>query len=225
MNFRSPLSYPIRAMVAAHSALFKLAQALVMKGAACSAVRHSSGNWAPEHEPDEVRMAWSAAALTLGPDPDPEPEPDPVPVAVAAGAAAVDVAAGTAAADVELCLGTRGQAAARPPRRRTEKCWRCMVVLRVGGGKDGITSFRGVSDNRSLEKERKNWLSQLFKKYKEEEDNERECVARGQRQHRPSKDHIRMIYILHSQRAPDKDSVALGLSADVKTHSASFDPR
>ena len=125
MNFRSPLSYPIRAMVAAHSALFKLAQALVMKGAACSAVRHSSGNWAPEHEPESFRMARSAAALTLGPDPDPDSVP--VPVAVAAGAAAVDVAAGAAAVDVELCLGTRGQAAARPPRKRTEKCWRCML--------------------------------------------------------------------------------------------------
>ena len=124
LNFRSPLSNPIRAMVAAHSALFKLAQALVMKGAACSAVRHSSGNWAPEHEPDEVRMAWSAAALTLGPDP--VPDPVPVPVAVAAGAAAVDV---------ELCLGTRGQAAARPPMRRTEKCWRCMLSCVWGVGR------------------------------------------------------------------------------------------
>jgi hypothetical protein len=113
LNFISTLSRPMRAIVAAHSPVLKSAQALEMKGAACSAVRHSSGNLASAHELDVGMMAWIAAAMSTS-APVPDPDPDPVPVLLAHGDAVVAVAA---------CLAARGEAVANPPRRRAEKCW------------------------------------------------------------------------------------------------------
>jgi hypothetical protein len=66
------------------------------------AVRHSS--LPPGHEPDVGMMAWMAATMST---------PDPVAVVPAPGAAAVAEAA---------CLTARGEAVARPQRRRAEKC-------------------------------------------------------------------------------------------------------
>jgi hypothetical protein len=95
----------MRAMVAAHSPGLKSAQALEMKGAACSAVRHSSGNWAPEHELDEGMMVRIAAAIST---------PDPVPGVPALGAAVV--------VGVGACRQPRGEAVATAPKRRAEIC-------------------------------------------------------------------------------------------------------
>lgn len=113
LNLKLPLSRPIRASTPAVSPGLSSATALDTKGAACSAVRQSSGSVAPAHVSDVGIMALIAATMST---------PLPVPVVPAPGAAAVAVAA---------CLTARGEAVASPLRRRAEKvCARIAVSSR-----------------------------------------------------------------------------------------------
>lgn len=130
LNFMSTLSRPMRATVPAHSATAKSAHALAMKGAAWSAVRHSSGNCAPAHELDDGMTALMAATRSMvlpGPD--------------APAGAGADVAAGATVVVVVACLTPLGHADASPQRRRADRYWARIMLIQETAD-DVIGDFR-----------------------------------------------------------------------------------